>query len=423
MNDSVNVKQATKICSHCQTSIPLKATKCPQCHADLRSWINRHPIITFMIIIFGIPILLTTGFNSLNITSEKPSTPATDVSLDPATRKIMEDRLVVLKKNFNYKYDEFEKKGWYTHKDQTVQNSYNRNYLGVMVNNVGYAYLESNYYGSSWIFHTGVEVKIGDTVHKTEDIPSYDKNNVRTVLSGDVSEIISYTSGKDNGVLQAIATSGENVVRVRFSGNENIKDITLSQKDKQAIKDSYELFELIKKLGDTGAVVEAVSVEQPKQKNIPPSPVSKVPLVTPSNKIEGLGAVSVGDKVRDNRLILTIIYEKTGGSFLAVKDHSLQISANVNIYKLDMLNKNTKELIFTKSGLPKNINITKNAPPELIINPKEINLAAVDSRNNMLLIEVTINTPEQGTFSATKKISGAELDAIKYACAFIADCQ
>ena len=423
MSEQVTNKPATKTCMHCQTAVPVKATRCPQCQGDLRSWINRHPILTFIIIIFGIPILLSTGFSGLNTADETPSTTTADASLDPETRKIMEDRLMVLKKNFNYKYDEFEKKGWYIHKNQTVQNSYNRNYLGVMVNNVGYAYLESNYYGSSWIFHTGVEVKIGDTVYKTEDIPSYDKNNVRIILSGAVSETISYTAGRDNGVLEAIAKSGENIVRVRFSGSDNVKDITLSQKDKEAIKDSYELAELIKKLGDTGAVVESVSTEQPKQTNTSPALVSKAPVVTSSNKIEGLGAISIGNNVRNNRLILTIIYEKSDGSFLSVKDHSLPISAKVNIYKLDMLNKNTKELIFSKSGLPKNINITKNASPELIINPREINLSTVDSKNHMLLIEVLINTPEQGNFSATKKVSGSELDAIKYACAFVADCK
>jgi len=51
-------KIPTKKCPHCFSDIPVKATKCPQCHADLRSWVSRHPILTFFIIIIMIPIFI-----------------------------------------------------------------------------------------------------------------------------------------------------------------------------------------------------------------------------------------------------------------------------------------------------------------------------------------------------------------------------
>lgn len=43
----------TKKCSHCDESISIKAKRCPKCQADLRSWINRHPILTIFLILLG----------------------------------------------------------------------------------------------------------------------------------------------------------------------------------------------------------------------------------------------------------------------------------------------------------------------------------------------------------------------------------
>lgn len=159
-------------------------------------------------------------------------------------------RLAVLKKNFEYKEDEFNKIGWYTHKNQTVDNSWNRKCLITHVNSNGYIYLEDQYYSEDWIFHTRIEVKIGDNIYKSEDVPTYSKYNRTQNSSRSVWENVSYTSGKDNGIIKAIAESGDKPVKVRFIGREYYSDFTLSNKDKQAIKDSYELSNLIKKIGE-----------------------------------------------------------------------------------------------------------------------------------------------------------------------------
>src|SRR2546430_15617005 len=46
----------TKKCKSCQTDIDVKAKKCPNCQADQRNWIARHPILTgiFVLILIGI---------------------------------------------------------------------------------------------------------------------------------------------------------------------------------------------------------------------------------------------------------------------------------------------------------------------------------------------------------------------------------
>lgn len=40
---------ATKLCKHCRSEIDEKASKCPNCQSDLRSWFRKHPILTTII--------------------------------------------------------------------------------------------------------------------------------------------------------------------------------------------------------------------------------------------------------------------------------------------------------------------------------------------------------------------------------------
>ena len=47
----------TKKCPACQSEISAKATKCPHCQKDLRSLFRKHPILTFIGILFLFPTL------------------------------------------------------------------------------------------------------------------------------------------------------------------------------------------------------------------------------------------------------------------------------------------------------------------------------------------------------------------------------
>lgn len=40
-----------KKCGYCQKEIDSKATRCPYCQADLRSWFRKHPILSFLLFI------------------------------------------------------------------------------------------------------------------------------------------------------------------------------------------------------------------------------------------------------------------------------------------------------------------------------------------------------------------------------------
>lgn len=51
----------TKKCSKCFSDIPFRATRCPKCQADLRSWARRHPILTFLILFFLLAVILSSS--------------------------------------------------------------------------------------------------------------------------------------------------------------------------------------------------------------------------------------------------------------------------------------------------------------------------------------------------------------------------
>jgi hypothetical protein len=48
-------KEQTKKCKYCQENISIKASRCPKCGGDLRGWIFRHPILTFLLILITSP--------------------------------------------------------------------------------------------------------------------------------------------------------------------------------------------------------------------------------------------------------------------------------------------------------------------------------------------------------------------------------
>ena len=77
-----------KECKACKSEIDSKATKCPKCGADQRTWFRRHPVLTVILalIILGIIIGLTGKKDQgSNTTGSKPTTQETK-----ATAKIGE---------------------------------------------------------------------------------------------------------------------------------------------------------------------------------------------------------------------------------------------------------------------------------------------------------------------------------------------
>lgn len=54
--DQAIIMNKTKQCQFCKEEISSSAIKCPKCQSDLRTWARRHPILTFFLILFAIPV-------------------------------------------------------------------------------------------------------------------------------------------------------------------------------------------------------------------------------------------------------------------------------------------------------------------------------------------------------------------------------
>lgn len=66
----------TKLCPFCKESVPKNAIKCSHCHSDIRSWFRRHPIASFILILFIIGAI-SNAFNSNTTTEGVKSSEAT----------------------------------------------------------------------------------------------------------------------------------------------------------------------------------------------------------------------------------------------------------------------------------------------------------------------------------------------------------
>ena len=158
--------------------------------------------------------------------------------------KLVESRkkLENLKHKFTYKKDEFQDIGFYTHKRW---GNYwpNSKTLTSGVNSSGFAWLRSNYSADDWLFHTSVHVLIGDKKLTSPTVETFNKNNKTDNSGGRIWEVVTYDNTE---ILKEIAQNTDKTIKIRFNGREFYNDAILSSADKQALKDCYELAELIK---------------------------------------------------------------------------------------------------------------------------------------------------------------------------------
>jgi hypothetical protein len=50
----------TKICPECASKVSVEAKRCPNCKKNLRGWFGRHPILTFLLIMFVVGVIVST---------------------------------------------------------------------------------------------------------------------------------------------------------------------------------------------------------------------------------------------------------------------------------------------------------------------------------------------------------------------------
>ncbi len=154
-------------------------------------------------------------------------------------------RIQELEKSFTKEKTEFDRYTQYIHKRQTFKRAWDRSYIQVHLDERGDLYLSSNYHGENWLDHTGLRVYDSGEDAKTEKIPIGDTHNHRSDFMEAKWEKVSYRNGKDNGVIEFIATHTERNLKAVFLGKEYYY-IILETYDKAAVKDALALSKAIK---------------------------------------------------------------------------------------------------------------------------------------------------------------------------------
>ncbi|AEI50465.1 hypothetical protein [Runella slithyformis] len=176
-----------------------------------------------------------------------PLTKPKVISVRAGEKAFYQKKLAGMTNNFTLDKDDFQDKGWYTHKN-FGKKAAGRKTLKAHVREDGFICLESQWYGNDWIFHNHIKVRVGSLILSSPKVETYDRNNKQESTGSHYWENIYYRETGDNGIIQAIADSTSKPVKVRFEGRKFNHDIVLTHEEKRSLKESHELSEILKKI-------------------------------------------------------------------------------------------------------------------------------------------------------------------------------
>lgn len=157
----------------------------------------------------------------------------------------VKEQITELEKQFETEKTEYDRYTQYIHKRQKFTRRWNQSFIQLHLDERGELYISSNYYGPQWLNHIGLRVYDGVFQAKTDTVPLTDPNNHKSEFMNTHWEKVSYTKGKDNGVIQFIADNAERNLKAVFLG-QRMYFIVLEQYDKQAVKDALALSNALK---------------------------------------------------------------------------------------------------------------------------------------------------------------------------------
>lgn len=176
---------------------------------------------------------IATGYHRQVIAASEELEAGVDARIRPLTR------------NFLFTPGEAGLPGFYEHKNQTVNNSWNRIFLKINLNEKGEIWLTSHYYGKAWIDHVSIRVYDRDNYVVSDTIPLGDPWNRKVEDMEDKWETIDFREGTDAGIISFIADNYLESIKVRFNG-KSFQYIVLENFDKEAIREGWELSQLLK---------------------------------------------------------------------------------------------------------------------------------------------------------------------------------
>lgn len=160
--------------------------------------------------------------------------------------KVQEEILEPMMKNF-IASDEYGPQKILIHKRQRPENSFNRTFLRAHLNEAGDFFISSRYYGSQWIYHQQIKVYNQDQSVFSEIVPEDGFDNRRFDDQGEKWEIVQFKDGKDNGIIDYIATHWKDPLKVQLIGKRHVY-IVMELFDKEAIRDGYEISFVLKEV-------------------------------------------------------------------------------------------------------------------------------------------------------------------------------
>ena len=155
------------------------------------------------------------------------------------------EAIPVLESNFVVEKTEFDHYAQYIHKRQRFDSRWNKSYLRVNLDERGEISFSSNYYGQSWLNHTGIRVYDGNLQASTGKVVPDDPNIHRSDFIDSKWEKVTYTNGKGEDVINLIAENPGIKFKAVFIGNAEYY-IVLEDYDKEAFRDALALSKVLK---------------------------------------------------------------------------------------------------------------------------------------------------------------------------------
>jgi len=153
-------------------------------------------------------------------------------------RKIEQDSM---KSDFIFeKNPDYNDVGKYHQKSQKLENNLQRSYIRSEVDELGDMRIASVYYGGHSIHHTGLKVSNsqGDYT-QTESIPYDGGMNYSFTDLKATTEVVTYSNGKDNGVILFIYNNAKLPLKAEYTGGKKYS-IMISPSDKEALVKTFD---------------------------------------------------------------------------------------------------------------------------------------------------------------------------------------
>lgn len=158
----------------------------------------------------------------------------------------LKKRIATLEENFSIEKTGMDRYAQYVHKKQDPERRWNKSYIQVHLDGKGELSISSNYYGETWLDHTGIRVYDGDLQAKTDTVGLENVLNHHSDFLNTKWEKITYIRGGGNEVIDFIAQHADRKLKAVFLGKRYYY-IILEEYDKQAVIDALSLSRALKR--------------------------------------------------------------------------------------------------------------------------------------------------------------------------------